>query len=286
MSCLKFNPSVPFTPPLYPEWKTRDSVTSAIATMKYHQFLTGTFISLIALSGCATPDEQVIVGFTPVNVATAHEQVTDRLTPLHMAARDGELEVVKKLVLQGVDVNAASSVSGSTALILAANAGHESIVDVLLDAGAAVNTTDKADGTALMYASSKGYVGIVTKLLQHGADVNLVSPRDQLDSTALSLAAGNGQDAVLTLLLKAGADADWRNARDGYTALMLAAELGHGSTVGILLAAGANPDLNDRNGNTACDVAAANGHGAATQVLNEFYLAQGLEKRCRPVGKQ
>jgi ankyrin repeat protein len=254
--------------------------------MNVHTVLTGTLITVLALSGCATTEEQVIVGFTPLNVATANEQVTERLTPLQFAARDGELATVKKLLLQGVDVDATASVSGSTALILAATAGHESVVDFLLDAGAAVNTADKTDGTALMYASSKGYVGIVNKLLRHGATVNMVSPRGRLDSTALTLAAGNGQDAVLALLLKAGADADWRTARDGYTALMLAAELGHGSTVTLLLAAGANPDLKDRNGNTACELAAVNGQDAVTKALDDFYQAQGQEKRCRPGTKR
>jgi ankyrin repeat protein len=256
-------------------------ITAAMATMIIHRSLTVTTVALIALSGCATtPEEQVIVGYTPLNVVSTNEQVTDRLTPLHMAARDGELDTVKKLLKQGVDINAASNVSGSTALILAATAGHESVVDVLLDAGAAVDSSDKLGGTALMYASSKGYIGVVNKLLQHGADVSVASPKDQLDSTALTLAAGNGQDAALQLLLAAGADADWRTARDGYTALMLAAELGHGRAVGILLAARANPDLSDRNGHTACDLAVANGHTAVTQVLDDFYLTQGQERRC------
>lgn len=250
--------------------------------MNDHIFLSGILIAVVALSGCATTDEQVIVSFAPLSVAAGNEQAADGFTPLHMAVRDSEYEAVKKLLRQGEHVNAASTVSGVTPLILAAQMGHEPIVDVLLDADAAVNTTDTVNSTALMYASSKGYVGIVNKLLQRGADVNVKSPKDRLDSTALTLAAGNGHDAVLELLLKAGADIDWRTERDGFSALMLAAELGHWSTVSILLSAGASQDLKDRNGNTACDLATANGHGAVTKVLDDFYLARGLAKRCRP----
>jgi ankyrin repeat protein len=121
----------------------------------------------------------------------------------------------------------------------------------------------------------------VKNLLQHGAAVNVTSPKDRLDSTALTLAASNGHDAVLELLLQAGADIDWRTERDGFSALMLAAELGHWSTVGMLLSAGADPGLQDRKGNTACDLAVANGHGAVTRVLDEFYLSHGQGKRCR-----
>ena len=160
------------------------------------------------------------------------------------------------------------------------------MVTALFEAGAAVNATDKTDSTALMYASSKNYVGIVNKLLERGAAVNVVSPKDHLDSTALTLAAGNGQDAALDLLLAAGADMNWQTERDGLSAIMSAAELGHSRTVQILLAAGANPDLKDRKGNTACDLAAANGHVAVTKVLDDFYLTQDQPKRCRPVSKR
>jgi hypothetical protein len=265
--------------------KTPFSVITALAIMKQRRTVTAMLVAVVALSGCATPteqvNEQVIVGFTPLNVATGQQEIVDSLTPLHRAARDGDQAAVTTLLQQGAQVDAASTASGVTALIVAATAGHESIVDILLDAGAAVNATDAVDGTALMYAASKGYVGIVNKLLHHGAAVNLVSPKDHLDSTALTLAAGNGQNAVLEPLLNAGAEIDWRTERDGDSALLLAAELGHWSTVARLLSAGANPDLKDRYGKTACDIAAANGHDAVTQVLDEFYLAQGQDKRCR-----
>jgi uncharacterized protein len=253
-----------------------------MTAMNDHIFLAGILIAVVALSGCATTDEQVIVSFAPLSVAAGNEQTADGFTPLHMAVRDREYAAVKQLLRQGEKVNAASAVSGVTPLILAATNGHEQIVDALLDAGAAVDTTDNDNATALMYASSKGHVGIVRKLLQRGADVNVKSPKDQLDSTALSLAAGNGHDTALEQLLKAGADIDWRTERDGFSALMLAAEFGHSSSVSILLTAGANPDLKDRKGNTACELAAANGHGAVTQILDEFYLARGQGRRCRP----
>lgn len=249
--------------------------------MKNLLFLTVFLIGTLCLSGCATATEQVIVSFAPLNVATGNQLAADGYTPLHLAAREGTDEAVKALLRQGENVNAVSTLSGVTPLILAASNGHEQIVTLLLDAGAVVNSADKAHGTALMYASSKGYLGIVKNMLQHGAAVNQHSPGDDLDSTALSLAAGSGQDAVLELLLKAGADMDWRTQRDGFSALMVAAELGHARSVSLLLFAGANPDLKDSKGKTACNLAAANGHETVTQVLDEFYLSHGHAQRCR-----
>lgn len=252
-----------------------------VLVMIHRPRLTVILLTVVALAGCATTDEQVIVGFAPLSVATGNMHVADESTPLYRAVRDGDHAEITRLLVQGASVNAVSTVNDVTPLILAATSGQEQIVDALLDAGAAINARDKLDGTALIYASSKGHAGIVNKLLQHGADVNVISPKDHLDATALSLAAGNGHDAALTLLLKAGANIDWRTERDGLSALMLAAELGQQSSIGLLLSAGANPDLSDRIGNTACDLAAANGHGAVTKVLDEFYLARGQGKRCR-----
>jgi len=254
--------------------------------MPNHPCLIGILTALVALPGCTTTSEQVIVSFAPLRVVEGNVQTAEVFTPLHMAARDGEYEVVKKLLREDEKVNATSMPSGMTPLILAATNGHEQIVDALFDAGAAVNTVDMLESTALMYAASKGHVGIVNKLLRRGADVNIASPKKHLDSTALTLAAGNGQDAVLELLLKAGAEIDWHTERDGFSALLLAAEFGHSNSVNILLAAGANPDISDRKGNTACDLAAANGHGAVTMVLDKFYLARAPGKRCRSVIKK
>ena len=255
--------------------------------MKNHLLLTGVIIiGSVCMPGCATTTVQDIVSFAPLNVATGNQQAADGFTPLHIAAREGAAEAITPLLQQGENVNAVSTLSGVTPLILAATNGHEKIVAVLLDAGAAVDSADKVNGTALMYASSKGYLGIVQTLLRHGAAVNLYSPKDDLDSTALSLAAGNGQDAVLELLIKAGADMNWRTQRDGFSALMVAAELGHARSVSLLLSAGAKPEVKDWKGNTACGLAAANGHDAVTKVLDDFYLSHGHAQRCRPETKK
>lgn len=253
---------------------------SASFMNKLHYFA-GILISMVALHACSTTHEQVIVSFAPLRVATDPATVDIDLTPLHRAIRNSELQAVTELLRQGAPVNVASTADGTTPLMLAAAMGQEEIVAALLNADAALNTADKMGGTALMYASSKGQAGIVNTLLQHGAAVNLKSPHDDLDSTALTLAAGNGHDTVLGLLLKAGADIDWRTERDGLSALMLAATLGHEHAVRVLLAAGANPDLNDRQGNTACELAATNGHHAVAKILDDIFLARGQGQRCR-----
>ena len=66
--------------------------------MNNHIYLTGTIIATLAMAGCATTTEQVIISFAPLNVATGNQQAADGFTPLHIAAREGAAEAVKALL--------------------------------------------------------------------------------------------------------------------------------------------------------------------------------------------
>ena len=66
------------------------------------------------------------------------------------SAKDGDIEKVKQLIVQGADVNA-KDVSGKTALLWAAWYGHTEVVKLLIQAGADVNAKDDEGRTALDY---------------------------------------------------------------------------------------------------------------------------------------
>ena len=57
------------------------------------------------------------------------------LTPLIIAAKNGNAEIVRLLLEKGADVNVKTD-SGKTALIHAKNEGHTDIVEMLEKAGA------------------------------------------------------------------------------------------------------------------------------------------------------
>merc|ERR1711988_1252382 len=108
-----------------------------------------------------------------------------------MAAHNGHIEIVKRLLDAGAEVDLQSKFSGSaetaqeilrrgmslqmldgwTALILAAGKGHLEVVDALLRAGAGVQLQNKKGMTALMLATQKGHSNIVEPLLKAGAVV-------------------------------------------------------------------------------------------------------------------
>ena len=76
-----------------------------------------------------------------------------------------------QLLLQhGADVAAARH-DGSTALMFAAEGGHEAVAQLLLQHGADVAAANNDGLTALMCAAGGGHEAVAQLLLQHGADV-------------------------------------------------------------------------------------------------------------------
>ncbi len=132
---------------------------------------------------------------------SAAAQDENDITPLMRAVRDGELNKVKGLLKQGVDLEARDS-WGWTALIYAAVRGGERAVKTLLDKGANVNAQSNQGLTPLMAAARSQRDKIVKLLIARGADIHA---RDRNSNTALAFAARGGQTKTRSLLEKAGA---------------------------------------------------------------------------------
>lgn len=148
----------------------------------------------------------------------------DGATPLLLAARIGEAGLVKSLLARGADP-ARADAEGWTALHWAVHENREAVVRVLLDhdAAAGVNTPDTAGSTPLLLAAEAGSEVLVRLLLERGADKDAVN-RDGL--SALTLAATGGHAAVLQILLDVGARVDMADPHSR-AALTWAAQRGH-----------------------------------------------------------
>ena len=153
---------------------------------------------------------------------------------------------------------------GKTALMLAAARGHESMVMLLLSAGAIIDEWDRGGETALILAAANGHESVVDLLLKSGAEVD----RNGNGKTALMSAAAHGHESVVNLLLERGAKVDQRGM-DGETSLTLAAASGHESVVNLLLEGGAKIDEWTLINETPLNSAAANGHEWVVDLLLE-----------------
>jgi ankyrin repeat protein len=114
---------------------------------------------------------------------------------------EGNLNVVRDLLLAGAHVNAQRDCDGATALLAASCNGHVEIVKFLLQQNNIdVNIQRKNGGTALYMASRGGHLDVVRALLQHNkVDVN--AERDD-GTTALDVARFEGHANIVRLLEK------------------------------------------------------------------------------------
>ena len=119
-------------------------------------------------------------------------------SPLHSAAHEEDLEVVRAILDCGVDVNVQNQF-GSTPLSYAAG-GHfkdHRVVRLLLDHGADPNA--HIGTPPLQRASRNGSVEIVRLLVERGASVEV---KDGLGRTPMDVASGEHRDEIVKLLLE------------------------------------------------------------------------------------
>ncbi|MBF0256474.1 MAG: ankyrin repeat domain-containing protein [Gammaproteobacteria bacterium] len=126
-------------------------------------------------------------------------------TPLMKAAHLGHKAVVQRLLLLDAQVDLADK-GGYTALLLAASNNHVEIIDLLHARGANLNQQERTNGwSALIWAANMGHQASVERLLQLGADPSL---RDLKGRTALDWAQLK-QHQPLIPLLSAAKPATW-----------------------------------------------------------------------------
>ncbi|KAM9356132.1 NF-kappa-B inhibitor epsilon [Pholidichthys leucotaenia] len=116
------------------------------------------------------------------------------LACLHLAALNGQHEIMKLLMKKGADLNIQEGTSGKTALHLAVELHDIKSVKLLLRKGANVDAAMLNGCTPLHLAVGRQDANIATLLCQSGADTML---RNMEDETALDLADGN--DDILAL---------------------------------------------------------------------------------------
>ena len=191
-------------------------------------------------------------GRTPVanrNDPKVEEFASGWLTPLMLAAREGNVDMARILVDAGADVNAVAG-DGKTALALSIFNGNYDVASFLVDRKADVNKADAQRFTPLFWAVDRrnmetapnfpwmvtaDAMPLIRKLLDAGANPNALvnnTPRARMRegsprivfATALMRAAFAADLELVKLLLARGADPSIIS-RDGETMVSAAAGL-------------------------------------------------------------
>ncbi len=178
---------------------------------------------------------------------------------LHHAVAAGDLAAVTSQLNSGASIDEKDG-SGSTALLLAVDKGATEIALALIAAGSDINAQAANRDTPWLLAGASGRTEILAAMIPKGPDFSI---RNRFGGNALIPACERGHADTVKLLLTTKIDVDHVNDL-GWTCLLEAVILGDGGTahqdiVGMVLAAGANPNLADKDGLTPLAHAKARG---------------------------
>ncbi len=174
-----------------------------------------------------------------ISAITTHLEAQQSDTLLARAAREGEVEEVRRLLDAGVDPDA--GLGGWTPLMFAAMNGETEIAAILIDAGASLSRTNDDFGTALGTAAvalvtpSEGKTAMVDLLLDAGAETE---SGNGVMMTPLMYAAREGKREIVARLLAAGANASHQDVR-GWSPLLFAVRSGDPEIVRMMIEGGA-----------------------------------------------
>ena len=200
--------------------------------------------------------------------ADVNAPAADGATALHWAAYWDDLETAKLLLQSGAAVDTTNRY-GVTPLSLACTNGSAPMIELLLNAKADVKLALPGGETPLMTAARTGRAEAVKMLLAHGADVNAKDVDH--GQTALMWAAAEGNVAVVELLKEFGADVH-AVSKGGFTPLLFAVREGQAATVKALLKAGSGIEEAlqkpaKQAGTSAMNLAVANAHYELAAML-------------------
>lgn len=189
-------------------------------------------------------------------------------TALYVAAEYGYPEVVKELIMfYDIVASGIKAKNGFDALHIAAKQGDLDVVKVLMEARPELSmTVDAANTTALHTAAAQGHVEVVNYLLESVSNLANIAKRN--GKTALHSAARNGHVEVVKALLSKEPGMAIRTDKKGQTALHMAVKGQNMEVVEELVKTGPSLiNMVDSKGNTALHIATRKGRPQIVKML-------------------
>ncbi|NWI34919.1 ASB3 protein, partial [Sula dactylatra] len=233
------------------------------------------------------------------------EAYSDRCSAVGLAAREGNVKMLRKLIKQGYSIDVpdnrgwvpiheaaahnsgeclrlliraapsddyinSKTFEGTSALHLSARHGSLESVRVLLEAGANPNDVTTEATTALFLAVENGHADVVKFLLQHGA--NVTGPHSWSGWNSLHQASFQGCTEIMEILLEEGASKECKGDF-GITPLFVAAQYGKLESLRLLVSHGADVNSQAKDRATPLLIAAQEGHAECVELL----LSEGAD---------
>jgi ankyrin repeat protein len=186
-------------------------------------------------------------------------------SPLHAASHKGHVSVVRVLLDNRAGVNTPNRYR-KTPMSLAYDGKHTEVVELLLERGASVEGWFDHRGRLLHRASADGRTEVVSLLLRRKADVNA---KGDMQWTPLHFAASHGHLDIARMLVERKANVN-AIVRDHGTPTHLAARRGHIEIVQLLLENGADVQIRADDNKTPLETATSSGHKKIAELLREY----------------
>jgi cytohesin len=157
--------------------------------------------------------------------------------PLADAAQHGDINTVRRLLQEGVNVNE-PQIDNATALHWAVENNDPGMTKLLLDAGADPNLRNRVGAPPILAAAVNGSAEVLELLLAGGADPNITV--STTGDTPLMLASRTGISAAVEVLIKHGADVNAAESWGKTTPLMWAVAEDQADVAKLLITDGAD----------------------------------------------
>jgi ankyrin repeat protein len=215
-------------------------------------------------------------GLTEVVVRRLEEGVpidannSDGSTALHLAIKEGHVGTARLLLERKANIEAPNGALGAKPVHLVAMTMNADMTEMLLEYKP--NLESRLSGlTALFFAISAGNETVVRLLLEAGADARARTLSEVgAGESVLHMAAGTFNNSMLPILIRHGADVNVAGTNPmGQTALHIAAQYGNTEAVEELIKAGTDINAKFPGGETALVIAARHGRvDAASALIN------------------
>ncbi|GMG98223.1 hypothetical protein Nepgr_000063 [Nepenthes gracilis] len=187
----------------------------------------------------------------------------------HIAAKQGELAILKTLMETHPDLSMTYDTTNTTALQTAATQGHIEVVNFLLESGSGLAAIARSNGkTALHAAARNGHLEVVKALMEK--EPNMATRADKKGQTALHMAVKGQNLEVVEELIKVDPSSVNMVDAKGNTPLHVATRKGRAQFVIRLLAVReTDTSAVNKAKETALDTAEKTQHPDVTAILLE-----------------